>query len=303
MPWRFARKPSGRPWMLDPEALADVMAGIVREAVAKAIAPLNARILELEQRAPAPGDPGRDGADGVPGVDGMDGAPGRDGQDGPPGPAGKDGLPGSDGRDGGDGEDGKDGAPGSDGTPGKDGVGAAGAVIDRSGNLLLTMTDGTVRELGQVVGRDGVDGKEGARGLNGADGSAGRDGIDGKDGIDGLGFDDLTVEQDGERGFIIRFQRGEIVKEFAFCLPVVIDRGVFKADEAYEAGDAVSWGGSLWIARRETSARPGEGEDWRLAVKRGRDGRDGKDGERGAQGIEGPAGRDLTQLGADGAKW
>jgi hypothetical protein len=44
----------------------------------------------------------------------------------------------------------------------------------------------------------------------------------------------------------------------------------------YVAGDTVSHGGSLFIARAETSAKPGNGGDtgWRLAVKRGNDGRD-----------------------------
>lgn len=37
----------------------------------------------------------------------------------------------------------------------KDGVGLAGAMIDRAGQLVVTMSDGSVRELGVVVGRDG----------------------------------------------------------------------------------------------------------------------------------------------------
>jgi len=55
---------------------------------------------------------------------------------------------------------------------------------------------------------------------------------------------------------------------------VVIDAGVWKEDAAYVAGDAVSHGGSLFIAQTETAARPGKSDDWRLAVKRGNDGRD-----------------------------
>lgn len=38
----------------------------------------------------------------------------------------------------------------------KDGVGVAGAIIDREGNLVLTTTDGAQKELGKVVGKDGI---------------------------------------------------------------------------------------------------------------------------------------------------
>jgi len=39
----------------------------------------------------------------------------------------------------------------------KDGVGVAGAIIDRDGNLVLTTTDGAQKDLGKVVGKDGAD--------------------------------------------------------------------------------------------------------------------------------------------------
>lgn len=140
-------------------------------------------------------------------------------------------------------------------------------------------------------GRDGRDGQPGRDGKDGADGSPGekgadgRDGADGKDGSDGLGFDDLEVVHDGERTFTLRFARGDQVREFAFALPVVIDRGVHRTAGEYARGDAVTFGGSLWIAQKDAPAdKPGQGDGWRLAVKKGRDGRDGKDGERGPEG-------------------
>lgn len=120
-----------------------------------------------------------------------------------------------------------------------------------------------------IPGRDGRDGLPGEKGLNG------KDGIDGKDGRDGLGFDDIQMLHDGERSFTVRFARGEQVKEFAFTIPTVLDRGVYKAGDEYERGDAVTWAGSLWIAQNETKEKPGEGGGWRLAVKKGRDGKDG----------------------------
>ncbi len=57
---------------------------------------------------------------------------------------------------------------------------------------------------------------------------------------------------------------------------IVLDAGVWKDGTAYSQGDGVTWAGSFWIAQADTGAKPGDSEDWRLAVKRGRDGKDGK---------------------------
>jgi hypothetical protein len=47
-----------------------------------------------------------------------------------------------------------------------------------------------------------------------------------------------------------------------------IDRGVYRQGMKASAGDAVTYGGSYWIARRETAEPPkGPSDDWRLAVK------------------------------------
>lgn len=51
--------------------------------------------------------------------------------------------------------------------------------------------------------------------------------------------------------------------------------GVYDMDRTYGPGDAVSYGGSLWIAKTVTTTPPGHGPpSWQLAVKRGRDGKD-----------------------------
>lgn len=138
----------------------------------------------------------------------------------------------------------------------KDGVGLADALIDRDGGLVLTLTDGTLKALGVVVGKDGEPGAAGT---------------------DGLGFDDLDVVDDG-MGFVLRFSRGDQVKEFRVAKPTLADcyRGVWR-EGAHKAGDAVTWGGSLWIAQRDTEAKPETDDSWRLAVKKGRDGKDGRD--------------------------
>ena len=233
--------------MFDGKAFGEEMVGIVKTYVDRATTPLLERIAALEARAAEKGDKGEPGD---PGRDGVDGKDCRYGVDGTPGETGLDGA------------NGKDGAHG---TAGKDGVGLAGAVIDRAGGLVITLTNGTTRDLGQVVGKDGV---------NGANGKDGVDGAPGKDGADGFGFDDLAFEHDGERGFVLRFVKGDRTKEFVFQVPVVLDRGVYRAEQTYAKGDAVSWAGSLWIAQKGTTAKPDGGADWRLAVKRGRDGKD-----------------------------
>jgi hypothetical protein len=198
--------------------------------------------------------------------------PAERGERGDPGPAGRDGIDGKHGTPG----LGKDGAPGlngKDGTDGKDGVGAAGALIDREGNLILTLTDGTQRDLGIVLGKDGRDGLDGK---NGADGLSGKDGANG---IDGLGFDDMTetLADDG-RTIIRRYSRADgQAKEFRHTMSVLLDRGVHKDGQTYQRGDGVTFSGSFWIAQEETSEKPNGGKGWRLAVKRGGEGKPGKD--------------------------
>jgi hypothetical protein len=162
--------------------------------------------------------------------------------------------------------------------------------IDRTGMLVLTRADGTVREAGHVVGRDGQDGKP------------------------GMGFDDLEVSFDGHRTMVFKFARGEKTKEFSFLLPVPLYREVFREGTTYDRGDMVTFGGSIWhCAEPSTITKPGQGNPaWKLAVKHGRDGKDGRSayqvavdaGFRGSEsdwlktlkGPPGPPGKDLRHL-------
>jgi hypothetical protein len=156
----------------------------------------------------------------------------------------------------------------------KDGVSLAGAVIDRDGGLILTLSDGTTRELGRVVGKDGADADMEALQRRADEMVAALPKP--KDGKDGFGFDDFDVTYDGERTFAFKFARAADVKEFAFSVPVVLDRGVWK-EGGYKAGDGVTWGGSFWIAQKDNDDKPDAGNgSWRLAVKKGRDGKDGE---------------------------
>lgn len=237
--------------MLDMAVLAEEIAAIVSEEVERSTAPLVARIAELEVR-PSPergekGEPGQDGRDGADGKDGVDGKPGADGVNGR------------------DGVDGKDGAPGEKGADGKDGAGIADLVIDRDGQLVATFTDGRMKQLGAVVGKDGHDGANG------------RDGIDGKDGVP-FSVEDIEMKlmEDG-RTLRMAFSKGDTEYAFQIPFPVVIDRGVFSEGKEYAEGDGVTWGGSYWIAQRATSQKPDTADSgFRLAVKRGRDGKDAK---------------------------
>lgn len=110
-------------------------------------------------------------------------------------------------------------------------------------------------------------------------GPAGKDGVNGKDGVDGLGFDDVTAEFDGDRTVLVKFVRGLQVKSFPIVLPFQRYQGVFIEGKAYQPGDVVTWGGSMWHCNADTSAKPGDGaKEWQLCVKRGRDGNDGRHG-------------------------
>lgn len=173
-------------------------------------------------------------------------------------PAPKDGRDGKDGKDGAQGErgeKGEQGPTGDRGEKGSDGIGLAGALIDRDGGLVVTLTNGEAKALGAVVGKDGAPG------------------VDGKDGANGLGFEDLEFEISETGRAVAKFRRGDLVKTIA--LPGIVDRGTFADGEVYDKGDAVSWGGSLWIAQANgVKGKPEADKRWRLAVKRGRDGRD-----------------------------
>lgn len=158
-------------------------------------------------------------------------------------------------QDGKDGVDGKDGAPGEKGDPGRDGLDVKDMLRADGGRLIAVMSDGTTRDLGVFVGKDGEPGKDGKHGQN------------------GLGFEDLSFEIAETGRAVAKFQRGDKLKTIA--LPGIVDRGTFTDGEIYDRGDAVSWGGSLWIAQANgVKGKPEADKGWRLAVKRGRDGRD-----------------------------
>ncbi len=197
----------------------------------------------------------------------------------------------------------------------KDGLGLAGALIDRSGSLIVTLSDGSKADLGRVLGKDGTDGDDGESipgpagrgigdllldadghlvvtltdgttknvgrvrgkdGLPGANAKDGRDGKDGKDGKDGFNVGDIVFEQEGEREIVAVFVRdGERHERGRFKFAVPIYRGVLKSGQAYDRGDMVTHDGSLWHANAPTSEKPGDGKSWQLCVRKGQNGKDG----------------------------
>lgn len=242
------------------------------------------------------GRDGIDGKDGAPGLDGqkgLDGSPGEVGPQGPmgekgeagergpvgeagpqgePGQRGEKGLDGVNGKDGADGINGKDGAPGLNGKDGADGLHGKDADEDAIVRRVLASVDVMVQKAisAMPVPRDG---RDGLPGIPGAPGERGLDGIgrDGKDGTDALGIDDFDVEYDGERAFTLKWANGDRVKAKTFRMPVPIYRGVYGSEKAYEKDDTTTYGGSLWIAMKDAPGTPGNGDGWKLSVKRGSD--------------------------------
>lgn len=284
------------------------------------------------------GDKGDPGEAGPVGPEGPRGEPGEKGQDGAVGPHGEPGAMGEKGERGERGERGEIGPAGADGPAGR----------DADPEIVRAMVAAAVQQV--PVPKDGRDGRDGEPGrdavhveiLDGIEHGKryGRNTFAAHAGglvrsfkaTDPLaaetdleragwhvvvrGLDDLSIEIDDDmRTVHVRcvMTGGKVVEKSA-AFPVMIDRGIFKAETRYERGDVVTWDGSMWVCRGVAlDVRPGIPKDqplheeslaaWRLAVKRGRDGRDGVRGEKGERGAEGRAGRDLTQMGPDGKKW
>lgn len=172
----------------------------------------------------------------------------------------------------------------------KDGLGVLGALIDRDGQLVVTLSDGTTKQLGAVVGRD-VDMAAVAKlvaervalipVLQGAAGKDGRDGT----------LENLKAIYDGERTVTLCFKNGDPIDGGVIKFPVLIYRGIYEAGKSYEKGDSVTQGGAVWIAKDDTEVKPDwtptASKSWWLAAKAGRDGKEGKPGKDGANGRDG----------------
>ena len=115
------------------------------------------------------GPQGIQGEQGIQGIQGIQGPSGKDGSDGIQGPQGEQGIAGQ------DGVKGKNGLNGKDGKDGEDGRGIANTYIKKN-DLYIEYTDGQVKNVGRVVGKDGPMGPTGMTGgiiSNGSGGGGG----------------------------------------------------------------------------------------------------------------------------------
>lgn len=246
--------------------LEKFIAGL-HDYIGKALRPLAERLKALEDRAPVPGEQGPQGERG------------EKGDPGEPGPAGEQGAPGE---------------KGEKGDPGEAGASAEQIreLVAEAVKAIPPPKDGESVTVEQVMAalEPAMDAKMAAWALDFERRAQGvleravdrlpkpRDGKDGKDGLD---LRNLSVEQEPDgRTVRLTLKDDERTEHVHLSFPVVLDRGVYREggprDGAlYERGDGVTYGGSFWIAQvDDPQGKPGLSDDWRLAVKRGRDGRD-----------------------------
>jgi hypothetical protein len=239
--------------MVDVQKLADDVFASVKGFVASALSPLADRIKALEDRQP---EKGEKGDNGDPGHDGTPGERGQPGEKGIPGERGEKGDPGDKGEPGADGKDGRDGADGKSFTAEEARELVREAVETEQAKWALDFERRAQGVLERAVERMPKP----------------NDGIDGRD---GMSFEEFEEVDGGIGRKTLRWSRaGQVMREIPidyFC-----DRGVWREDVAdYLKGNSVTFGGSLWISQKDSpNGKPGLSEDWRLAVKKGRDGKD-----------------------------
>jgi hypothetical protein len=288
----------------DSEVLLDLMGEEVRKAVAThraefadivlaRAASLDALIARATERLAMlrDGERGEKGDPGERGMPGPQGDPGRDADPslvaaklladeqaramlrGPQGPQGERGDPGAPGQKGDPGERGVDGLRGSQGEPGRDGVDLA-----RLGTVHRSWDFAREFPAGECLHFEGTtyQAKRVAYGDPFTDPDSWEERAVGVTAVEVSGSDrKLAFKQTLGRG-------DERVSEVA--LPIPIMRGVWTEGVEYEPHDLVTKDGALWRCLRATSAEP-PGEDWQLAVGRGKAGKPGPRGEKGDPGI------------------
>jgi hypothetical protein len=86
---------------------------------------------------------------------------------------------------------------------------------------------------------------------------------------------DFSLASDGDGTAVLTITRGEVKKDFTIEFPRMAYQGPFAEAVSLRKGDAVTWNGSIYVARKDNpEGKPGDGPDWTLAVKKGRDGWD-----------------------------
>lgn len=90
------------------------------------------------------------------------------------------------------------------------------------------------------------------------------------------GIESISIDQVSERSFksVVTYSSGSVLEK-SFSIPAILDKGVYSDTGTYEKGDGVTYAGSYWIVQKDSpEGKPGSSDDFRLAVKRGRDGRE-----------------------------
>jgi len=139
---------------------------------------------------------------------------------------------------------------------GADGVGLAGALIDRNGELVITLTNGAVKSLGKIVGKDGDRGN------------------------DGLSMEAVTRTYDADAHEVVeRWAVGGVAKELRYPAGGIRPGGFWNEGEKTLAMQVKTHDGHAWVALRDTTAKPSTDnpQDWQLFVRRGTPGRDLRD--------------------------
>ena len=229
---------------------------------------------------------------------------GEKGETGDAGPQGLRGADGEKGEPGERGERGDKGEPGEKGEKGDQGIGVKEPMIDRDGNLILVMSDGSAKNVGRVVGRDGKHGLDGKNGLDGKDGKQGEHGEKGEPGASV----DITAF-------------AETMKEIAEVsnrndLDIAQIQAMFKPEKGEAGADgkdgANGKDGAHGLSAYDIAVKQGfvgNENEWLESLKgapgidgrAGADGRDGKDGNDGEKGDPGERG-DVGQAGPQGER-
>jgi len=228
--------------MTDLSQLADGIFTSVKGYIARCLEPIIKRIDAIESR-PAPVD-GKNGRDGTNGKDGVNGKDGKNGLDGAPGR----------------GIDGKDGRDGEKGEPGCDGKSIT---VDDVRSIL----EGEIAKGVLELERRATDAVQ--RAVDRL--QQPKDGVNGRDGIS---LDDFDAKMDG-RMLTLSMRCGDRTVERAIKLEIPMDKGIFRSGQSYEKSDVVTFGGSQWIALKDTNTKP-PSDAWRLCVSKGKDGGDAK---------------------------
>jgi hypothetical protein len=251
----------------------------------------------------APGDRGEPGPAGPPGPQGDKGEKGEPGDKGDAGPPGLRGEKGDAGEPGARGEDGAAGSPGARGEKGDNGASILSAIVNADGELILISSDGTKHAAGIVRGKDGTNGVDGGRGPRGLDAAALRPEV----GIDdakaypagswrvyrggswfaetdteplkgrspseagwtpiAIGENSFSIDMEGRTVVVKRTTSTGLAIERRFKVPLLMDKGVYSPSAQYEKDDAVTFGGSYFVAKVDKPAgRPGS-DDWRMLIK------------------------------------